>query len=104
MNLDEKVRDWMWSLGFEDNTDAEIPHYYMGLRCFVEPSNLVKVVAKDSQDWNPVDDASMISPECAKLFYLLAKKGAEWDDEAEIELPPVAEPKPGDIIFDKVRM
>ena len=33
-----------------------------------------------------------------------SKQVGKIDDEAEIELPPVAEPKPGDIIFDKVRM
>lgn len=73
--LDEEVREWMLSLGFQDNTEAEMPNYTYSLGQFVEPNEIVQQVALDSPDWNPLDDVAFISPELAKLFYLACKKG-----------------------------
>lgn len=75
--LDEETREWMLSLGFQDNTEAELPNYNYSLSQFVEPNEIVRQVALDSPSWDPIDDCILISPELAKLFYLASKKGVK---------------------------
>lgn len=78
--LDNEVRRWMDKLGFQDNTTAKIPNYQFSLRQFMDPNPIIQEVAKDSREWDPLDDGSFITPELAKVFYLAYKKGL-WDDK-----------------------
>ena len=75
--LDEEVREWMISLGFQDNTEAEFPNYSYSLQQYMEPNEIIEQVALDSPDWDPLEDVAFISPELAKLFYLASKQGVQ---------------------------
>lgn len=69
--LDEEVRQWMKSLGFQDNTGAQVPNYsYSMLNQYIDPNDIIRKVAEDSPDWDPMDDPILISPQLAKIFYL----------------------------------
>ena len=68
----KEVSEWMQKLGFQDNSSANVPNFRSSLRQYVSPDHLMRIVAREYPDWNPVDDYSMISPQIAMLFYLAA--------------------------------
>lgn len=69
----KEVSEWMRSLGFNDNRDAEIPNFQCGgLQTALSPNPLAKIVAQEYPDWDPIDDITIVSPQCAMLFYLAA--------------------------------
>lgn len=72
--LQTEVQRWMESIGFQANLDAEKPNYILSISALVDPSDIVKTVAFEHRDWDTLDDLTMITPECAELFYRLAHK------------------------------
>ena len=65
---------WMQRLGFQSNVGAEIPNYRFSLQQFLgnkDTSELSKIITEIFPDWNPVEDVSIISPECAFYFLLI---------------------------------
>lgn len=73
--LDAKVKEWMVGIGFQDNTGAEVPNYQWSLQQFMKPSPIIQKLMNENREWSPLEDISLISPELAKLFYLLVKGG-----------------------------
>lgn len=67
--MKDEVRAWMESLGFQDNTKADIPNYVLSLKAFIAPCQVAREVYKHNKDWDPIKDISVISPEVAELFY-----------------------------------
>lgn len=76
MSLKEETTKWMTSLGFQDNTEAEIPNFIFSLKQFIEPDNDLKKVAKENRDFDPLDE-SFISLGLAEYFYLKCHKKEE---------------------------
>lgn len=69
--MEKEVKTWMSKLGFQDNTDAAIPNFYLNIETFMNPNLAMQQVAKKYPRWDPLDDISIISPQLAMYFYLL---------------------------------
>lgn len=55
--------------GLQNNMDAEVPNIIIGLKPYVDGTDLPK--------WDPLDDYSLVTPEF--LYYILEKAKGFWN-------------------------
>lgn len=76
MSLKSETAEWMKSMGFQDNSEAEIPNFIFSLKQYMEPDETIREIAKNNKDWDPLEEVSFISLQIAEFFYL-KQKGKE---------------------------
>lgn len=74
MTIKQEVSEWMQELGFQDNSEAEIPNYQLSLGAYMDPNPLIEKVERNNPNWDTIEDITMISPEVAELFYRVSKR------------------------------
>lgn len=72
MSLKSETAEWMKSMGFQDNSEAEIPNFIFSLKQFIEPDETLQEIAKNHKDWDPLEEW-YISLQTAEFFYLKQK-------------------------------
>lgn len=72
MSLKSETAEWMKSMGFQDNSEAEIPNFIFSLKQFIEPDETIQEIAKNHKDWGPLEEW-YISLQTAEFFYLKQK-------------------------------
>lgn len=72
MSLKSETVEWMKSMGFQDNSEAEIPNFIFSLKQFIEPDKTLCEIAKNHKDWDPLEEWC-ISLQVAEFFYLKQK-------------------------------
>lgn len=72
MSLKSETAKWMKSMGFQDNSKAEIPNFIFSLKQFIEPDETMQEIVKNHKDWDPLEEW-YISLQVAEFFYLKQK-------------------------------
>lgn len=76
MSIREDTIKWMTGLGFQDNSEAEIPNFTFSIKQFIEPDEDIVEIIKDNPKWDVLDEG-FINLELAEYFYLKNKRFME---------------------------
>lgn len=76
MSIREDTIKWMTGLGFQDNSEAEIPNFTFSMEQFIEPDEDIVEIIKDNPKWDVLDEG-FIGLELAEYFYLKNKRFME---------------------------